>query len=81
MLSTLQVSTGVALYAHYLQPKPGWPVAASADYMIVFQLTSFAVALLLVFRTNTAHSRWWEVSGRRCCCCFCPHACQLPWSA
>lgn len=60
----LQVSLVVALYATYLQPKPGWPVAVSGDYMIVFQLTSFAVALLLVFRTNTAHSRWWEVRRR-----------------
>ncbi|EFN52998.1 hypothetical protein CHLNCDRAFT_137443 [Chlorella variabilis] len=57
---SLFVSLVVALYATYLQPKPGWPVAVSGDYMIVFQLTSFAVALLLVFRTNTAHSRWWE---------------------
>ena len=35
--------------------------------MIVFQLTSFAVALLLVFRTNAAYARWWEVSGAHVC--------------
>ncbi|KAL4855857.1 hypothetical protein ACK3TF_003624 [Chlorella vulgaris] len=56
----LLVSTAVALYATLLQPKPGWPEAVSGDYIIVFQLTSFAVSLLLVFRTNTAYSRWWE---------------------
>lgn len=71
-----QVSTAVALYATLLQPKPGWPEAVSGDYIIVFQLTSFAVSLLLVFRTNTAYSRWWEVSAPaglpllKCCCCF-----------
>lgn len=31
--------------------------------MVVFELTSFALALLMVFRTNTAHLRWWEVRG------------------
>ena len=56
------VSTLVALYAAYLQPKDGWPQITNRDYLVVFQLTSFAVALLLVFRTNSAYSRWWEVS-------------------
>jgi hypothetical protein len=59
------VSTLVALYAAYLQPKDGWPQITNQDYLVVFQLTSFAVALLLVFRTNSAYSRWWEVSCRR----------------
>ncbi|PRW45440.1 UPF0187 chloroplastic [Chlorella sorokiniana] len=53
------VSTFVMLYAHFLQPK-GWPQAVSKEYMIIFQLTSFALSLLMVFRTQTAHARWWE---------------------
>ncbi len=26
----------------------------------IFNLTSFALALLLVFRTNSSYNRWWE---------------------
>lgn len=26
----------------------------------IFNLTSFALALLLVFRTNSSYGRWWE---------------------
>jgi hypothetical protein len=42
------------------QPKKGWPQATSRDYLVPFTLTSFAVSLLLVFRTNSSYSRWWE---------------------
>ncbi|KAI8469253.1 MAG: Bestrophin, RFP-TM, chloride channel-domain-containing protein [Monoraphidium minutum] len=54
------VSVAAGLYAEHLQQLPGWPRATSKDYIIVFSLTSFALALLMVFRTNTAHARWWE---------------------
>jgi len=58
-LWVLFMSTFAALYATFLQPR-GWPVLCAASYSILFQLTSFALALLMVFRTNTAHMRWWE---------------------
>jgi ion channel-forming bestrophin family protein len=53
------VSTFVCLYAEELQPK-GWPTIASDDYLQPFLLMSFAVSLLLVFRTNSSYGRWWE---------------------
>lgn len=51
------VSTIVGLYAELLQPKPGWPIAVSTAYIQPFILTSFAVALLLVFRANSSYDR------------------------
>ncbi|WPT13952.1 UPF0187 protein [Picochlorum sp. SENEW3] len=37
-----------------------WLVVVSRDYNQPFILTSFALALLLVFRTNSAYERWWS---------------------
>jgi predicted membrane chloride channel (bestrophin family) len=56
----LAVGVAAQLYQLFLQPRPGWPVLVSKDHNQVFVLTSFALALLMVFRTNAAHSRWWE---------------------
>lgn len=39
---------------------PNWVVLVSKDYNQPFILTSFALALLLVFRTNSAYERWWS---------------------
>lgn len=30
------------------------------EYMAPFELMSFVLSLLLVFRTNSAYGRWWE---------------------
>lgn len=30
------------------------------EYLAPFQLMSFVLSLLLVFRTNSAYGRWWE---------------------
>lgn len=43
-----------------LQDKEGWPTIVSTKYLEPFVLTSFALSLLLVFRTNSAYGRWWE---------------------
>lgn len=56
----LFVTVVAGLYAQLLQPKPGWPIAVSMNYIWPFTLTSFAVSLLLVFRTNSSYDRWWE---------------------
>lgn len=53
-----------------LLPLHTYNIRSSRDYMILFQLTSFALALLMVFRTNTAHARWWEVRGVAHVMCF-----------
>jgi len=56
------MSVAVGLYYELGQKKHnGWPVAVSNQYLQPFILTSFAVSLLLVFRTNASYDRWWEV--------------------
>lgn len=60
VLWSMVVSVAVGLYAQLLQPKQGWPVAVSQDYLVPFTLSSFAISLLLVFRTNSSYNRWWE---------------------
>ena len=119
------VAAVAAAYGMYLQPRDGWPVIVSKDYLVggwvggwvggvgwaggwvggwvrilsalrtaarptcrprrrkltqprppaprdgtrtqpLFTLSSFAVALLITFRTNSAYSRWWEVSCKQC---------------
>jgi predicted membrane chloride channel (bestrophin family) len=58
LLVTLYFSVGV--------PRWGWPawhtivVDRGGALPLLFNLTSFALSLLLVFRTNGATARWWE---------------------
>ncbi len=59
VLWVVLVTVCVGLYAEHAQPA-GWPVAVSRDYDEPFLLSSFALALLLVFRTNSSYARWWE---------------------
>lgn len=55
------VTVCVTLYYQLGQlPHDGWLVLVSKDYNQPFILTSFALALLLVFRTNSAYERWWS---------------------
>ena len=39
---------------------PSFYEHASVGYWQVFSLTSFALSLLMVFRTNSSYARWWE---------------------
>ncbi len=50
------VGVCVGLYATLLQPR-GAPIITRDDYTVAFTITSFALALLLVFRTNTSYDR------------------------
>jgi predicted membrane chloride channel (bestrophin family) len=59
----LGVTVAAGLYATHLQPRPGWWALVHRDYMALFTLAAVALALLITFRTNTAHGRWWEVRG------------------
>ena len=55
------ITIGVGLYYHLGQLKnPGWVVLVSKNYSQPFVLTSFALAMLLVFRTNSSYDRWWN---------------------
>ncbi|KAL4437022.1 hypothetical protein ABPG75_004161 [Micractinium tetrahymenae] len=56
----LLVSAFVGLYATLLQPH-GWPdITSHTSFLTPFTLTSFAVSLLMLFRTNSSYGRWWE---------------------
>jgi len=57
---SILTSVAAGLYYELAQEKHGWPVAVSQLYVEPFVLTSFAVSLLLVFRTNSSYDRWWE---------------------
>ncbi|KAK9825471.1 hypothetical protein WJX81_006786 [Elliptochloris bilobata] len=59
ILTVALLSTLVCLYHAYLVPR-GAPSAVLGDYTSAFTLTSFALALLMVFRTNSSYDRWWE---------------------
>ena len=49
-------------WAAVLQQKgaPSFYEHADVGYWQVFSLTSFALSLLMVFRTNSSYARWWE---------------------
>ena len=54
------VSAAVGLYATFLVPR-GWPqVTNHPDFIVPFTITSFALSLLLLYKTNSAYQRWWE---------------------
>lgn len=38
----------------------GWPMLSVDAVKTFFQVITFALTLMLVFKTNTCHSRWWE---------------------
>ena len=56
VLFVIFVGVIVGLYHTYLQPL-GAPDITRDDYTQPFTLTSFALALLLVFRTNSSYDR------------------------
>ncbi|KAL4859746.1 hypothetical protein ACK3TF_000036 [Chlorella vulgaris] len=54
------VSTLLGLYATYAEPA-GWPnVSTHDDLLAIFMLTSFALSLLMLFKTTSSYGRWWE---------------------
>jgi predicted membrane chloride channel (bestrophin family) len=55
----------VAVYATWLQPL-GAPAITKVDLTNPFTLTSFALSLLLVFRTNSSYDRCFIHGLKRC---------------
>jgi predicted membrane chloride channel (bestrophin family) len=53
-------STAIGLYARYLEPEGAPNIVQDRNYTPVLQVASTALALLLVFRTNSSYSRWQE---------------------
>ena len=57
---SMLVSALVGVYATYAEPN-GWPlVSTHSEFLAPFTLTSFALSLLLLYKTNSAYGRWWE---------------------
>lgn len=62
VLWVMLVAVGVGVYETLLEQgklPPNWP-HVTLNLGQGFQLISFALSLLLVFRTNSAYARWWE---------------------
>lgn len=53
------ISGLLGVYVTQAEPR-GAPDISHHDLTAPFKLTSFALALLLVFRTNNTYDRWWE---------------------
>lgn len=53
-------SVAVGLYFIYLEPAGAPKLVQNRDYAPVLQVASTALALLLVFRTNSSYGRWQE---------------------
>ena len=58
LITTLVVAIVCALYQQFR--KPDMPNLNATDLMLPYSMVSFALALLLVFKTNTAYARFWE---------------------
>lgn len=68
-------STAIVLYRQIAVERHGWAWFkggnSSGEYSVPFQLISFALSLLLVFRTTEVYRRWWDArrsAGRLCTC-------------
>ena len=65
---TMATSIACAIYRAYGMDD-GAPDITKTDLKLPYDLISFALALLLVFKTNTAYARFWEgVTPRGSCC-------------
>jgi ion channel-forming bestrophin family protein len=56
---TTAISVLVALYEKAIRKESWWSLK-SLDAALAYSLVSFALSLLLVFKTNTAYARFWE---------------------
>jgi Bestrophin, RFP-TM, chloride channel len=66
----LLVTIGVALAcAIYNAVSEGGPSLQKTDLKLAYDLVSFALALLLVFKTNTCYARFWEGAPSVSCAC------------
>lgn len=42
----------------------GWPMLSVAAVETFFETITFALTLLLVFKTNSSYARWWEARAK-----------------
>jgi ion channel-forming bestrophin family protein len=53
-------AVGVAVGLYHMYFASGGATPANNWLLTPFSMLTFAVALLLVFRTNSSYGRWWE---------------------
>lgn len=58
LLVVLIISISIGFYETWRHSR--WPDLSHQEWLAPFQLMSFVLSLLLVFRTNSAYGRWWE---------------------
>ncbi|PRW20866.1 UPF0187 chloroplastic [Chlorella sorokiniana] len=56
----MAVAVALGLYATFAEPHGAPKLSNHAGLILPFQLTSFALSLLMLFRTNSSYGRWWE---------------------
>jgi predicted membrane chloride channel (bestrophin family) len=59
-LWSMAVAVALGLYATFAEPHGAPKLSNHAGLILPFQLTSFALSLLMLFRTNSSYGRWWE---------------------
>lgn len=61
LLLTLAVAIGCGVYERVrVKHRPSHPPLAALNLSFAYSAIGFALALLLVFKTNTGYARYWE---------------------
>ena len=55
----LLITAGCAIYEHVIR-RSDWPSLDNLEAAFAYNLCSFALSLLLIFKTNSSYSRFWE---------------------
>ena len=59
----LIVTAGCAIYEELIR-KSDWPSLMDLNASFAYNLCSFALSLLLIFKTNTSYARFWEARSQ-----------------
>ena len=64
IVAVLAVSAACSVYEDAVRAsRPSWPSLHDLDASLSYSLSSFALSLLLIFKTNTSYARFWEARG------------------
>lgn len=64
MLTVTLSTVACAAYEGLRPAGQGWPTLQETDLTLPYATVSFALSLLLVFKTNTCYARFWEGARR-----------------
>ena len=59
----LVVTAGCAIYEELIRDS-SWPSLVDLEANFAYSLCSFALSLLLIFKTNTSYARFWEARSQ-----------------